>query len=88
MTQRQSQVNLLTINKFAKMCRTTPRTLRLYEKKGLLKPAYIDTYNSYRYYKVSQVEDFQKIRLLKNFHVPLREIHPRILRYLLADVQF
>jgi|SRR3989338_11003526 len=78
MTQRQSQVNLLTINKFAKMCRTTPRTLRLYEKKGLLKPAYIDTYNSYRYYKVSQVEDFQKIRLLKNFHVPLREIHPRI----------
>ena len=78
MTQGQSQVNLLTINKFAKMCRTTPRTLRLYEKKGLLKPAYIDSYNGYRYYKSLQVSDFQKIRLLKNFHVPLREIHPRI----------
>ncbi len=87
MTQGQSQVNLLTINKFAKMCRTTPRTLRLYEKKGLLKPDHIDTYNSYRYYKSIQVNDFQKIRLLKNFHVPLRDIHPRIKEKKLEKVE-
>src|SRR3989338_472751 len=74
MTQGQSQVNLLTIKQFAEVCRTTPRTLRFYEKKGLFKPAVIDTFNKYRFYHPSQAREFLKIKLLQNFHVPLKQI--------------
>lgn len=74
MTQGQSQVKLLTIDKFAQICGTTPRTLRFYEQKGLFKPIKIDKWNNYRYYNPSQVRDFFKIKLLQNFHLPLSEI--------------
>ncbi|MBI2613610.1 MAG: MerR family transcriptional regulator [Candidatus Levybacteria bacterium] len=74
MTQGQSQVNLLTIRQFAEVCRTTPRTLRFYEKKGLFKPAVIDTFNGYRFYNPRQAREFLKIKLLQNFHVPLKQI--------------
>ena len=74
MTQGQSQFNLLTIKQFAEVCRTTPRTLRFYEKKGLFKPAVIDTFNKYRFYHPSQAREFLKIKLLQNFHVPLKQI--------------
>lgn len=74
MTQGQSQVNLLSIRKFAAACHTTPRTLRLYEKIGLFKPSYIDPYNKYRYYDQKQRKDFLQIKLLQNFHVPLKQI--------------
>ncbi len=74
MTQGQSQVNVLSIQKFAAACHTTPRTLRLYEKLGLFKPEYIDPSNNYRYYSVSQRKEFLSIKLLQNFHLPLKEI--------------
>lgn len=82
MTQGQSQVNvstklntnLLTINEFAKICGTTPRTLRFYEQKGLFKPIKIDSWNNYRYYHPSQARDFFIIKLLQNFHLPLSQI--------------
>lgn len=82
MTQGQSQVNpsagsgqgLLTIKQFAEVCRTTPRTLRFYEKKGLFKPAVIDTFNKYRFYDPRQAREFLKIKLLQNFHIPLKQI--------------
>lgn len=74
MTQGKSQVNLLTIKQFADLCRTTPRTLRYWEKQGLFIPAMIDVYNKYRLYSPRQARDFIKIRLLQNFHVSLKEI--------------
>lgn len=82
MTQRQSQVNvsmaankgLLTIKKFAELCRTTPRTIRFYDQKGLLNPVHIDRYNKYRYYSPLQARKFFRIRLLQNFHIPLEKI--------------
>lgn len=74
MTQGQSQVNLLSIKQFAKICRSTPKTLRLYEKKGLILPAYIDPYNKYRFYAQTQARDFIKIKLLQDFDLSLKEI--------------
>ena len=82
MTQGQSQVNpsaslrtsLLTIKQFAEVCRTTSRTLRFYEKKGLFKPAFVDRFNQYRFYHPRQAREFLKIKLLQNFHVPLKQI--------------
>lgn len=82
MTRGQSQVNLsvssrqdlLTIRQFAEVCRTTPRTLRFYEKKGLFKPTLIDAFTKYRFYHPRQAREFLKIKLLQNFHVPLKQI--------------
>lgn len=74
MTQRQSQVKLLTIAEFAQICSTTPRTLRFYEQKGLFKPFNIDRWNGYRYYHPTQARAFFRIKLLKNFHLPLSRI--------------
>lgn len=74
MTQGQSQVNVLTISQFAKACRTTPRTIRFYHQKGLLKPTKIDRFNNYRYYHPQQVRDFLQIKLLQNFQLKLKSI--------------
>ncbi|HVF69633.1 MAG TPA: MerR family transcriptional regulator [Xanthomonadales bacterium] len=74
MTLGQSQVNVLSIQKFAAACHTTPRTLRLYQKLGLFKPEYIDPDNKYRYYSATQRKEFLRIKLLQNFHLPLKEI--------------
>lgn len=75
MTQRKSQVNLLTIDKFAKICSTTPRTLRFYEKKGLIKPYRINSWNHYRYYHPDQMLNFSEIKLLQKLNLPLTQIH-------------
>lgn len=66
--------NLLTINEFAKLCRSTPRTLRLYEQLGLLQPTQRDEWNKYRLYDRNQGRLFFRIKLLQNFHLPLKEI--------------
>jgi DNA-binding transcriptional MerR regulator len=74
MTLRQSQVNVLSIKKFADICRTTPRTIRFYDQKGLLKPKFIDKWTGYRYYDQEQARDFLRIRFMQNFHIPLNQI--------------
>lgn len=65
---------LLTIHEFATICRTTPKTLRLYEKLGLLLPVEIDKKNNYRYYKQIQTRLFEQIKLLQRFDLPLKTI--------------
>ena len=85
MTLRQSQVNVsasneaksgqyVTIRGFAKLCRTTPRTIRFYDQKGLLKPAFIDEWNKYRYYSPLQMREYFKIKLLHSYQIPLKDI--------------
>lgn len=81
MTQRQSQVKVLTIHEFAQICRTTIRTIRFYTKLGLLQPVRVDPYTKYRYYQPWQAREFFKIRLLQNFRVPLKEIKKAAKKY-------
>lgn len=66
--------NLITINKFAQLCRTTPRTIRFYDQLGLIKPVKVDSWNGYRYYDPFQAKEFFKLRLMQNFSVPLEKI--------------
>lgn len=66
---------LLSIHEFAQVCRTTPRTLRFYEQKGLFKPTSTDSFTKYRFYEPKQARDFLKIKLLQNFHIPLNQIN-------------
>lgn len=54
------------IGRFSTLAKTTIKTLRYYEKEGLLIPYKIDN-RGYRYYEASQLIDFAKI-------IPLRQI--------------
>ncbi|MGN1408859.1 MAG: MerR family transcriptional regulator, partial [Eubacteriales bacterium] len=62
------------IREFAKLCNTSPKTLRFYDKAGLLKADYIDPKNGYRYYSEEQADWFQKIMELKQIGFTLEEI--------------
>ena len=64
----------LTIHQFATLCRTTVRTIRFYDKKGILRPASVDPFTGYRYYHPHQTREFFKIKLIQRFNVPLKEI--------------
>ena len=66
--------NLLTIGRMAKLNNTTLATLRLYDKKGLLKPSDVDPDNKYRIYNVLQSAVFHMIQHNKDLNLTLREI--------------
>lgn len=74
MTLGNSQVILLSVAEFAEISSTTPRTIRFYEKAGLIKPAKIDRWNNYRYYFPEQTRIIAQIKLLQNFDIPLKEV--------------
>lgn len=55
-----------TIGEISKFFNISIKTLRYYDEIGLLKPAYINKENKYRYYSVDQ---FMKIDLIKHFKI-------------------
>ncbi len=85
MTQGKSQVKLLTIQKFADICGTTPKALRLYESKGILRPFKIDLANKYRFYSFEQAKDLMYIKLFQNFGFSLTEIKSLLRKHNLTD---
>lgn len=62
------------IGDFSNLSKTTIKTLRYYEKEGLLIPSYIDGVNGYRYYESNQLVNFSKIISLKQIGLSLSEI--------------
>ena len=62
-----------SINELAKLAGISTRTLRYYDKQGLLK-ARRNPENNYRYYEESEVDQLQKILFLKLFNLPLEQI--------------
>ena len=66
--------NYFTISEFAKLRDININSLRYYEKLGLLKPAYIDDTNGYRYYSAEQVSLLNKIILCIQLGIPLKEM--------------
>lgn len=65
---------MLSIGEFSKISHLTLKTLRYYDKIGLLKPACTDATSGYRYYNVSQLETALLITRLKNYLFTLEEI--------------
>ncbi len=65
---------LLSIGKMAEINGVTIPTLRLYDKNGLLKPAYIDPDSSYRYYTLQQTARLDIIAYMKELGMSLGEI--------------
>jgi DNA-binding transcriptional MerR regulator len=65
--------DLITAGEFAKLTRTTKRTILWYDKIGILTPVLVDE-AGYRFYSPEQIIDFQAILLLKQFGFSLQEI--------------
>ncbi|BBC34058.1 Transcriptional regulator, MerR family [Streptomyces graminofaciens] len=66
--------DLLTIGAFAARSRLSAKALRLYDRLGLLAPAYVDELNGYRYYRADQVERARLVALLRQLDMPLARI--------------
>jgi DNA-binding transcriptional MerR regulator len=65
---------LLTIGDFAARARLSPKALRLYDRLGLLAPAYVDASTGYRHYRADQVEDARTVGMLRRLGMPLADI--------------
>ncbi|MFH8339990.1 MerR family transcriptional regulator [Streptomyces sp. AM6-12] len=66
--------DLLTIGAFAARARLSAKALRLYDRLGLLAPAYVDESSGYRYYRAAQVERARLVALLRQLDMPLARI--------------
>ncbi|MER6953292.1 MerR family transcriptional regulator [Streptomyces sp. NPDC000618] len=65
---------LLTIGAFAARARLSAKALRLYDRLGLLAPAYIDETSGYRYYRADQVDRARLVAMLRRLDMPLARI--------------
>ncbi|MGP4099777.1 MerR family transcriptional regulator [Nonomuraea sp. KM90] len=62
------------IGQLARMVGITERTLRHYDKIGLLMPAATDQATGYRWYGVTELSRLERIRALRRLGLPLRQI--------------
>ncbi len=64
----------LSIGEMAEINHTTVPTLRLYDRYGILHPAYTDPQSRYRYYDIKQNGRLDMIQYMKELGMGLREI--------------
>lgn len=65
---------MLKIGEFAKISKVSAKTLRYYHEVGLLKPAWTNRYNGYRYYETGQLTTLNNILTMKELGFSLEEI--------------
>ena len=65
---------MLKIGEFSRLAQVSPKTLRLYDERGLLKPAWIDRFSGYRYYTLEQLARLNRILALKDLGFSLDQI--------------
>ncbi|MFE2164568.1 MerR family transcriptional regulator [Streptomyces sp. NPDC059447] len=65
---------LLTIGRFARLCRLSVKQLRHYDDMGLLTPVRVGVGSGYRYYAPEQARDALTIALLREMDLPLAVI--------------
>ena len=65
---------MLKIGEFSKLSRVSVRMLRHYDEIGLLKPARIDRFTDYRYYREDQLPTAGRIAALKDIGFTLADI--------------
>lgn len=67
------------IKEFAVLCGTSSKTLRFYDRIGLLEAEYTDPENGYRYYSDGQKNQYEVISMFKEIGFTLDEIKTGIL---------
>ncbi len=65
---------MFKIGDFAKMGGVTVKALRLYDRLGLLNPAFVDRFSDYRYYSAEQFARLKRILALKDFGFTLEQV--------------
>jgi len=65
---------LYGIGCFSKLTRLSVKALRHYDAVGLLRPAHVDRMTRYRYYSAVQLEEVNRILVLKDLGFALRDI--------------
>jgi Predicted transcriptional regulators len=65
---------MYTIGQFSKIGKISTKSLRDYDKIGLIKPSFVNPENQYRYYEKNQVKDILRINKLKTYKFSLHEI--------------
>jgi DNA-binding transcriptional MerR regulator len=65
---------MLRIGDFSRIARVSTRLLRYYDEFGLLRPARIDAGSGYRWYRVAQLQELNRILVLKELGLSLEEI--------------
>ena len=66
------------IGELSKLCKVSVKTLRYYEREGLLIPDEVDTFTGYRYYSPSKIDECNKILALKELGFTLDEINKQL----------
>ena len=66
--------DLMLIGEIAEFFGVSRKAMRLYEKKGIIKPVKVDASNGYRYYSVEQVQQLNALLELKTLGFSLDEI--------------
>jgi effector-binding domain-containing protein len=66
--------SMVPIGRFAKMTGLSVKALRHYDATGVLRPAWVDVASGYRYYRLSQANHAEAIRVLRSLDMPLEEI--------------
>jgi DNA-binding transcriptional MerR regulator len=64
----------IRIGDFARLARTTVRTLRHYEDEGLLLPVHVRRQSGYRYYDPAQLVTWQRIVMLRELGMSVPDI--------------
>ena len=62
------------IGEFSELSKTTIKTLRYYEKEGLLIPAFVESQTGYRFYETSQLPELAKIISLRQMGISINDI--------------
>jgi DNA-binding transcriptional MerR regulator len=65
---------MFKIGEFSKLGQVSVRMLRHYDQLGLLKPAHIDQFSSYRHYHAGQLADLNRILFFKDLGFSLHQI--------------
>jgi len=65
---------MFKIGEFSKLSQVPVKTLRYYDEIGLLKPARVDRFTSYRYYSADQLPQLNRILALKDLGLSLAQV--------------
>ena len=65
---------MFRIGEFSRLSHVTVKTIRHYDKIGLLKPARVDAFTNYRYYSANQLPRLNRILALKGLGLSLEQI--------------
>ena len=78
---------LLSIGEVSKMKGVGVKSLRYYERMGVLPPAYVDPDSGYRYYSMRQMVDIDIITTCIDLGIPLRELRDHMDESGTADLE-